>query len=243
VQEGNGRLLIVPMDHPISDGPITGGFQALDGLVEQLAAGGADGVILHKGALRHVQPKRFRRISLIVHLSASTANASDPDEKYLVTKVEEALRLGADMVSVHVNLGSRREPQQIADLASVSDACDRWNVPLLAMMYPRGPKITRPGDPALVAHAVTVAAELGADLVKTVAPEPISALSEITSSCAVPVLVAGGPGTGTIESFTARLAVAVDCGASGAAAGPRRCGAFSPAWTMPRNGRFMTVIR
>ena len=42
----------------------------------------------------------------MVHLSASTAHAPDPDAKYLVTGVEEAMRLGADAVSVHVNIGS-----------------------------------------------------------------------------------------------------------------------------------------
>lgn len=47
-------------------------------------------------------------MSLILHLNASTAHAPDPDAKHLVTGVEAALRLGADAVSVHINMGSRK---------------------------------------------------------------------------------------------------------------------------------------
>lgn len=134
------RLLIVPLDHSVTNGPITGG-RRVNHLVGRLAGNGVDAVVLHKGSLRYIEPRWFADLALIVHLSASTAHAADPDAKYLVASVEEALRLGADAVSVHVNVGSREEPQQIADLAAVADACDRWNVPMLAMMYPRGPRI------------------------------------------------------------------------------------------------------
>src|SRR2546423_10100737 len=184
----SGRLLVVPLDHAASDGPIVPGGD-LDGLVAQLAEQAVDAVVLHKGCLRRVLPGRFRDMSLIVHLSASTARAPDPDAKYLVTGVEEALRLGADAVSVHVNVGSRDEHRQIADLAAVADACDRWNTPLLAMMYPRGPGTPDPRDPALVAHAVAVAAQLGAELVKTVYPGSVGRMPPGTPAPAGP-----GPG-------------------------------------------------
>ncbi|OLB66101.1 MAG: 2-amino-4,5-dihydroxy-6-one-heptanoic acid-7-phosphate synthase [Actinobacteria bacterium 13_2_20CM_2_72_6] len=214
----SGRLLVVPLDHAVSDGPIVPGGD-LDGLVAQLAEQAVDAVVLHKGCLRRVLPGRFRDMSLIVHLSASTARAPDPDAKYLVTGVEEALRLGADAVSVHVNVGSREEHRQIADLAAVADACDRWNTPLLAMMYPRGPGTPDPRDPALVAHAVAVAADLGADLVKTVYPGSVAGMAAVTRAAAVPVLVAGGPASAAPEDFFAEVRQALDGGAGGVAVG------------------------
>jgi 2-amino-4,5-dihydroxy-6-oxo-7-(phosphonooxy)heptanoate synthase len=191
-RHGDQRLLVVPLDHSISDGPIVSGGR-LDHLIGQLVRGGVDAVVLHKGSLRQIDPRRFATLSLIVHLSASTAHAADPDAKYLVASVEEALRLGADAVSVHVNVGSRDEQRQISDLAYVSDACDRWNLPLLAMMYPRGPKVSNPTDPALVAHAATLAADLGADIVKTLYVGSVTEMAEITRDCPVPIIVAGGP--------------------------------------------------
>jgi 2-amino-4,5-dihydroxy-6-oxo-7-(phosphonooxy)heptanoate synthase len=185
--------MIVPLDHSLTVGAITSGGSGLNRLVGQLAVNGADAVVLHKGCLRFVDPCWFKQLALVVHLSASTVHAPDPDSKVLVGTVEEALRLGADAVSVHVNIGSRQEARQIADLAVVAEACDRWNVPVLAMMYPRGPLVDQPTDPALVAHAVTVAAELGADLVKTYYVGTVAEMVAITTASPVPIVVAGGP--------------------------------------------------
>jgi 2-amino-4,5-dihydroxy-6-oxo-7-(phosphonooxy)heptanoate synthase len=122
-------------------------------------------------------------------------------------------------VSVHVNLGSREEQRQIKDLAAVAGACDRWNVPLLAMMYPRGPGTPDPYDPELIAHAVAVGAELGADLVKTVYPGSPEALAWVTGSAAVPVLVAGGPVCGDNDELLTQVRDALDGGAAGVAIG------------------------
>lgn len=229
-RHGDAGLLIVPFDHSISTGPIVSGG-GLDGLVGEVAAAGADAVVLHKGALRRVDPRRFDTTALVVQLSASTSHAPDPDAKYLVGGVEEALRLGADAVSVHVNVGSRTESRQIADLAAVADACDRWNVPLLAMMYPRGPQVADPYDAGLAAHAAMIAADLGADLVKTVYPGTPEAMARIMRACPVPVLIAGGPAAGTsggsiggtagggTDELLDRLDAALHGGAAGAAIG------------------------
>jgi 2-amino-4,5-dihydroxy-6-oxo-7-(phosphonooxy)heptanoate synthase len=224
----DGRLFVVPLDHSVTNGPIARG-RGLNTLVGQLTAGGVDAVVLHKGVLRHVDPALFVSTRLIVHLSASTQHAQDPDAKYLVAGVDEALRMGADAVSTHLNLGSAEEHRQVADLATVADACDRWNVPLVAMVYPRGPRIENPHDPDLVAHAVTLAADLGADVVKTVLPEPASALLEITAACPVPVIVAGGAPVGDPADVVAHVRTAIGHGASGVAMGRNVFQAEDPA--------------
>jgi 2-amino-4,5-dihydroxy-6-oxo-7-(phosphonooxy)heptanoate synthase len=211
------RLFVVPLDHSVTDGPIVADGN-LDGLLQQVTEHDVDAVVLHKGCLRRVDPAWFHATSLVVHLSASTAQAPDPDAKYLVASVEEALRLGADGVSVHVNVGSREEHRQIADLAAVADACDRWNVPLLAMMYPRGPQLTDPPDPVAIAHAVAIAADLGADLVKTVFPGSVAGMAMVARSAPVPVLVAGGPVRPGHDLFT-QVRQALDGGAAGVAVG------------------------
>lgn len=209
-RQDTAGLLVVPLDHAVGAGP-SGPRGDLDSLVARLADNGADAVVLHKGAVRRVRPERFREMSLVVQLNASTGLAGDPDAKYPVATVEEALRLGAHAVSVHVNVASRTEDRQIAHLASVARSCERWGLPLLAMMYVRGPDIADGRAPALVAHAVTIAAELGADLVKTSLPESAAAITEITTGCPVPILAAGGPVAGG--------AVTAGAAAGGAAAG------------------------
>jgi 2-amino-4,5-dihydroxy-6-oxo-7-(phosphooxy)heptanoate synthase len=216
-RHGDSRLLVVPLDHSVTDGPIAG-QRGLTTLIEQLAGNGVDAVVLHKGSVRHVEPELFSRIGLIIHLSASTVHAPDPDAKYLVSSVESALRLGADAVSVHVNLGSREEQRQVADLASVADVADRWNVPLLAMMYPRGPRIANANDPALVAHAAQLAADLGADLAKVPRVHP-AAMADLVRTCPIPLVVAGGPRRESVDATLSDVAEVVRAGMAGVAMG------------------------
>nr|WP_232246726.1 2-amino-3,7-dideoxy-D-threo-hept-6-ulosonate synthase [Kitasatospora mediocidica] len=186
------RFLFVPLDHSVADGPIVAAGR-FDGLVRTAVQGGADAIVVHKGRAATIDASLLRDCSLIVHLSASTAHARDVDAKVLVGDVEEAIRLGADAVSVQVNIGSDTESRQLADLGSVADACRRWNMPLLAMVYPRGPRISDPHDPVLLSHVVNVAADLGASLVKTTWAMPLERMAEVVESCPIPVLAAGGP--------------------------------------------------
>lgn len=217
-RHGDDHMFLVPLDHSINDGPL-GASMPTDRLVGILSAAGVDAVVLHKGTARHIDPGLFGDTALIVHLSASTVRATDPDAKYLVAGVEEALRYGADAVSTHVNLGSRSEERQIADTAAVADACDRWNVPLLAMIYPRGPEILDPADPELVAHAITLGVDLGADIVKTVRTKSDVAMKEIVAASPVPIVVAGGPQISDQDSVVSYVSGVLGTGAAGVAMG------------------------
>ncbi len=221
-------LFTVPLDHSVSSGPIAS-VSGLDKLVGQLASNGVDAVVLHKGRIRHIDHRWFNDMALIIHMSASTSRAPNPDGKYLVATVEEALRLGADAVSVHVNLGSADESQQIADLAAVADACSLWNMPLMAMMYPRGPLIKNPNDPDLVSHAAALAADLGADLVKTVYVGNVDAMKEVVRGCPVPIVVAGGAHLGDVESTESFVQEVMSTGVEGIAMGRNIFQATDPA--------------
>lgn len=217
-RSGDGRYVFVPLDHSVSDGPITSAKEFAK-LVQNIVEGGADGVVVHKGRARMIPPHLLARSALVVHLSASTAHAPDADAKVLVGDVEEAVQLGADAVSVHVNIGSDTEARQLADLGAVASACDRWGMPLIAMMYPRGPRVTEATRPDLVAHAASIAVDLGADVVKTVFALPAQRMAEVVDSCPLPVIVAGGSERG--QSLTALATAALDAGCSGVAVGRR----------------------
>ena len=217
-RHGDERYLFIPLDHSVSDGPVVNADE-FDRLMGSLVAGGADAVIVHKGRARGIAPRHLRECALIVHLSAGTSRAADTNQKVLVASVEEAVQLGADAVSVHVNVGSDTESRQLADLGAVAAECTRWEMPLLAMIYPRGPRISDPHEPELLAHVVNIAVDLGADLVKTSAAEPMSAMADVVASCPVPVLVAGGQPSG--RSLAQYAQSAVDAGCAGLAVGRR----------------------
>jgi 2-amino-4,5-dihydroxy-6-oxo-7-(phosphonooxy)heptanoate synthase len=209
-RHGDGRFLFVPMDHSVSDGPIVP-TDRFDALVRSVVAGGADAIIVHKGRARLIDPAQLRQAALVVHLSASTAHALDTNAKTLVCGVEEAVRCGADAVSVHVNIGSATEADQLADLGTVAEAADAWGLPLMAMIYARGPHLTEPFDAGLVAHIVNVAVDLGADIVKTAAARPGHRMADVVANCPVPVVVAGGGDDGPELLPFARQMMAAGC--------------------------------
>ena len=116
-----------------------------------------------------------------------------PNRKMLTGSVEEAIRLGADGVSLHINIGGKEEPEMLHQLGSVAHECHQWNMPLLAMMYPRGEKIKDPHDPEIVGHVARIGAECGADIVKTVYTGDVDSFSKVVKSTPVPIVIAGGP--------------------------------------------------
>jgi 2-amino-4,5-dihydroxy-6-oxo-7-(phosphonooxy)heptanoate synthase len=185
------RLLVVPLDHSVSDGPL-GRNDEFETLVKDITAFGTDAIVVHKGRVRHLPDQAFINSSIIVHLSASTRYARDPNEKVVVCAVEEALMRGADCISVHVNMGSQTEATQLRDMAAVANACERFGIPLLAMMYARGEGVE--GVPRLqaLAHAASLATDMGADLVKLALPNGVDDVRWVVSRCPLPVLAAGG---------------------------------------------------
>ncbi len=212
------NMVIIPVDHGISMGPIRGIVDLTD-MVNRVAEGGANAVLMQKGMAKHGHRGYGRDIGLIIHMSASTSLGPDPNDKVQVCTVEEAIKMGADAVSVHINIGSETESDQLKKLGSTAEQCDDWGMPLIAMMYPRGKNIKNSNDPQLVAHVARVGAELGADIIKTNFTGDIDSFRAVVEGCPVPVVMAGGPKTSTDEEFLSMVRAAVDAGGRGVAIG------------------------
>ncbi|WP_457548647.1 2-amino-3,7-dideoxy-D-threo-hept-6-ulosonate synthase [Archaeoglobus sp.] len=217
INRETGNTVIVPMDHGVSMGPIEG-LRDMPKIINAVAEGGANAVVLHKGMVVHGHRGYGKDIGLIVHLSGSTTLSPDPNEKVLVCSVEEAIRLGADAVSVHVNIGSKTEADQLKKLGVISKICAEWGMPLLAMMYPRGEGINQ-FDEKAVALSSRVGAELGADIVKTNFTGSVESFKRVVEGCPVPIVVAGGPKMKSVEDVLSMVKMAMDAGARGVAIG------------------------
>lgn len=192
IDRESGNAVIVPMDHGISIGPIPGLID-MKQTVSDVVEGGATAVLMHKGIVPQGHRTSGNDVGLILHLSASTDIGVNSTNKVLVATVEEAIKLGADAVSMHINVGAENEPQMIKDLGMVSGQCTEWGMPLIAMAYPRGPTIKNSFDPVAVAHAARVATELGADIVKCSYTGDIDSFRKVVKGAMVPVVIAGGP--------------------------------------------------
>jgi len=216
MNRNTGKTVIVPMDHGFTLGQIDG-LLDMTSVISEVSMGGANAIVLHKGMIKRGHRKKGRDIGLIVHLSGSTSLNPDPNDKVLVCTVEEAIALGADAVSIHINLGAPNESKMLESAGKISKECTRWGIPLLIMIYPRGKNID-PDSPQTVGHCVRVAEELGADLIKTnYTGDPVT-FGKIAKACSVPVLVAGGEKVGDLDSLKI-IRDSVDAGGSGVCVG------------------------
>ncbi|MBN1455161.1 MAG: class I fructose-bisphosphate aldolase family protein [Methanomicrobia archaeon] len=212
------RTVIVPMDHGITAGPISGLID-LRATVDKVAEGGANAVLGHMGLPLHGHRGYGKDIGLIIHLSASTRLGPDPNHKVLVTRVTDAIKIGADAVSVHINVGADDEAEMLTDLGRVARTCDQWGMPLLAMMYPRGPKVQSEHEVEYVKHAARVGAELGVDMIKTNYTGSPETFKEVVQGCQIPVVIAGGPKMGTEHELFEMIYDAIRVGAAGVSIG------------------------
>ena len=189
INRESGKTVIIPMDHGVSLGPIQG-LRDIDNTVNMVIRGGANATIVHKGIVMSTNRTEDTDIGLIIHLSAATSLNPAPNDKVAVCDVEEALSLGADAVSVHVNIGADTESFMLESLGRTAKACYRWGLPLIAMMYPRGDEVDV--NVETVKHVSRVGAELGADLVKCPYTGDPESFEEVVNGCPVPVVIAGG---------------------------------------------------
>src|SRR5512145_1482218 len=207
-----GKMVCIPMDHGITNGPIKG-LENTHEMIYQCENSGLTSVIINKGIIKSM-PKTTN-IGLITHVSASTSLSPYPNKKVLMGSVADAVRHGSDAVSVHVNIGAKEEPEMLEILGMISDECDEWNVPLLAMMYPRGENIKNPYDPEIVAHVTRIGAEAGADIVKSVYTGDLDSFKSVVKYCPVPVVIAGGPKAKTDLDILEMCSSAIKAGAMG----------------------------
>ncbi len=212
------NMVIVPMDHGVTVGPIKG-LEDLAKAVNDVSTGGADAVLMHKGMVSSGHRGYGTDIGLMIHLNAGSAVAPDPNNKVQVTTVKEAIRLGADAVSLHVNVGADKEHRMLADLGKVAEHCNQFGMPLLAMMYPRGPEIKKGLEFQYVKHVARLGAELGADIIKTLYTGDKDSFSEVIQGCPVPVVIAGGPKVESEQDLLAMVEDAMECGARGISIG------------------------
>ena len=139
---------------------------------------------------------------------------------------------GADAVLMHkglVRCGHRNcgrnsnryelERDMLAQMGKVSEATERWGMPLLAMVYARGPKIQNSYDPKLVAHCARVGVELGADVVKVPYSGDIDSFGHVVESCCIPVVIAGGAKMNSTKDFLQVVYDSLQAGGSGLSVG------------------------
>jgi len=213
-----GKTVIIPMDHGVSLGPVQG-IATINDSIRKVCQGGGTCIVVHKGIAHQLNQDIMGDLGLIVHLSASTSLWNEPNRKTLVGDVLDAVRLGADAVSVHINLGGKYENEMMSQMGEISSQCIEFGMPLLAMMYPRGENIKDQYDVEAIKKCARVGAELGADIVKTNYTGDIDSFRDVVKGCHVPVVIAGGPKMDSEKALLDMVRDAMKAGAAGVSIG------------------------
>jgi len=211
----DGNYLVVPMDHGITMGAVKG-LKDIEATIDGVTRGGADAVLTQKGIAPRVHDNK-NDAGYVVHLNGSTTIGPDEADKRVTGTVEEAVRAGADAVSFHINVGGEHEPEQIEELAALTRDADRLGMPVLAMAYARGEGVDST-DPESLGHAVRLAEELGADVVKTGYSGDADSFRHVVESTRLPVVIAGGA-KGTDRETVVAVRGVVDAGGAGVSMG------------------------
>jgi len=214
----DGRAVILSLDHGASEGMLPG-LVHLPSLIEQISVRNVQGVVLNKGYARSHGLSLNPDTPLILQLSAGTRHGLPTWNKALVCSIPEALRLGAEAVSVQINIGNDLEDRMLADFGSVTEEAHQLGLPVLAVIYAKGDRIVKELDPSLISHCIRLGGELGADMVSVPYSGDQQSFAHAVQSCPAPVLVAGGPGQPSFDGFLQMTREALDCGAAGVSVG------------------------
>lgn len=241
-QAASGRSFMVALDRTLSVGPEEYAENS-DALIASVVAAGADAMLLSPGLIRrHGHRVSFRGGPALVaridfpFMYESTQGSGE--EFRLICGVEEAVALGADAVVVFLTTAvhNRRVfADNAAAVGTVAERCRRLGVPLVVEAVPWGAASPDPRDPELVAQSARIAVELGADVVKTENLDDPEAMRHVIASCAVPVLLLGGPKL-PLPELLARTERGLECGARGVVFGRN-------SWQRPDASEAMEALR
>ena len=178
-----GKGVWIPMDHGISQYP-EDGLENIDGIITELIDAEADAIVVHKGVLSHqMNIRKWNRF--VCHVSASTINGGNRSgEKVSIATAEECLDRGAIGVSGQINIGEDSEADMIIEIGDLTT--DSWalKIPVLGMMYPRGPNLIISEDDQTngVAHAARLAWEIGCNVVKVPWTGSVESFQKVTEA-------------------------------------------------------------
>ena len=216
--KSDGYALIIALDH-ISSG-FMHGWEYPEKTIELILEGKPDAVLTNFGILKRFAPQFAGQVGTILRLDGGHTYLLDewPDcsRWEQLYSVEDAVNLGADGVIVNLLLGGRVEVECIRIGARVAGDCLKQGMPCSFEALPvEGVAIKNKLDPGMISFASRMAAELGADFVKTYYSGDAESFKFITTRCPVPVLMAGGPKLDTDRQLLEAVKGMLDGGGRG----------------------------
>jgi len=216
----SGRFCSVAVDHFVGyAGKMHPGLANLPKAIAEVVAGGPDAVTAQKGAALSCWGPHAGKVPLILQAGCFT---QDDRISEIVTDPEECVRMGADAIAIAIGVRGSSEGRYIKFLADGVAAAARYDLPVIAHIYPRrfsSSGVTVLHEPDEIFWATRVGIECGADVVKVPYTGDPTSYGQIVDVCPVPLVAAGGPKTETLEDALESMAGVVASGARGATIG------------------------
>ncbi|MFC1677700.1 3-hydroxy-5-phosphonooxypentane-2,4-dione thiolase [Planctomycetota bacterium] len=202
----SGRTVMLAFDHGYFQGPTTG-LERIDQTIVPLAPD-CDALFCTRGILRTVVPADTTT-PVFLRSSGGPSILKELSDEHIAMDIEDAIRLNASGIGIQVFIGGEHESRSVCNLTKLVDAGARYGIPVMAVTAV-GRDMVR--DAQYFRLACRMCAELGANILKTYyVPD---GFETITSSCPVPIVMAGGKKLSELDALTMAYN-AVQQGASG----------------------------
>ena len=222
VNPKSNKMMAITVDHAISRGiaPMTG-LHSIQDTIDKIILGKPDAMTMTKGIAEHCMWQHAGKVSIL--LKASNYSPVAPTKDTIFGSVDEAIRMGADAISMGAMTLGDFQGEQFEAIGKFSEECMAKGMPLIGHVYPKGESV--PADQRAswenIAYCVRSACELGMDIVKTTYtgdPDSMAkALSCVPSSFRV--VIQGGDACKTLDDYLVMTREAMDCGVGGVTMG------------------------
>ena len=227
----DGKCLDVALDLGLfNEYGFLSGLESMDNAVRKVIQAAPDAIQLSPGQAKWLQNEpQNRKPSLVLRVDASNVYGQDPYRfsQLVENPIEQAVAWDAACVVVNLfSLPGQAEflHQCVNNLSSLKPSCERYGMPLMVeavamKVNERQDGIVADGDFRKIAPLVRLAAELGADIIKTSACDELGQFHRVVEAASgLPVLPLGGS-KASEEEVLRRTRCLMDQGSSGAVYG------------------------
>ena len=148
----------------------------------------ADAIMLTRGILRNCIDANTSVPAILRVSGGNSIVGEDLSRETIVVSMEEAIRLNVSAVAFSIYVGGKYEHQTLVGLSNLVNEAQRYGMPVLAVTAV-GKELGK-RDARYLSLACRIAAELGAQMVKTYYCEDFRKVAEYSP---VPLVIAGGP--------------------------------------------------
>lgn len=217
----DGRSVVIAMDHAAIAGPIPG-IEDPAQLVRSCVDQNVDGILTTKGFVDNSLGSWDRRTSLVLRITGGFTVLGGKFEEEMVIEPETAVAYGAACAAITVKFGHEYEGKFIKQASLAIDRCHALGLPVMLEAMAKG---TRGGqkiasnDPEAIMMVARMAAEIGADVVKTYYTGSVESFSKVVRGCPVPIVILGGAKTDSIRQVFQDIHDSLVAGGRGIAVG------------------------